>query len=120
MLVSIFLAAFYFILKGMWSSGIVDDAEQLFIRNTIYTDPTANCNDGSPPVYYIRRPLKPSNRWVIRIPGGHCCYDNTTCTDRYESDWSRMSSLDLPESVLWYLSIHPNNPNNPNNPDLKK
>lgn len=78
-----------------------NDQEPPFEQFGIRSDPTARCNDGSAPVFYIRRPAKESRRWVIRVPGGHGCFNEGTCNARFAEDSSRMSTADLPTSVLW-------------------
>lgn len=51
-------------------------------------DPTAVCNDGSPAGYYWKKSDDPegSKRWLVLLSGGAACYDEETCTLRWESD----------------------------------
>ncbi|MCA9488473.1 MAG: hypothetical protein KC621_01075 [Myxococcales bacterium] len=45
----------------------------------------AHCNDGSPPVMYLRESSNPAHRddWVVFLEGGGSCASNATCQDRW-------------------------------------
>jgi hypothetical protein len=64
------------------------------------------CNDGSPPVLYVRRALDPryEARWVLHLDGGASCEDYESCAERWCGasvyDAADMSSQWAPESIV--------------------
>jgi hypothetical protein len=77
--------------------------EQLQLTFLEHTEMT--CNDGSTPAYYFRsaaaEPVEPldAQRWVIYLPGGMSCWDNTTCAERAETKPDYMTSTGHPENI---------------------
>ena len=48
--------------------------------------PKAQCNDGSPGAYAVRRGFGLArNRWVIWLHGGGLCFDQASCTPRWNT-----------------------------------
>lgn len=46
-------------------------------------DPLAVCNDGSPAIYGFQKSPTGSNKWLVILAGGASCYDEKTCTERW-------------------------------------
>ena len=51
----------------------------------------AQCNDGSPPIYFIST-VTSSDKWLIYFKGGAGCYNNESCLDRYHHHFNLFSS----------------------------
>uniref|UniRef100_A0A3Q2PUA8 Notum, palmitoleoyl-protein carboxylesterase n=1 Tax=Fundulus heteroclitus TaxID=8078 RepID=A0A3Q2PUA8_FUNHE len=58
---------------------------------------SVTCNDGSPAGYYIKE-SKGSRRWLLFLEGGWYCFNRQTCSSRYETMRSLMSSSQWPQS----------------------
>lgn len=77
----------------------------------------ASCNDGTPPVLYVRAATDPAHAadWVLHFEGGSFCEDYETCAARWCGedfyDASKMSSAWAPESrdANGILSTDPSN-----------
>jgi len=54
-------------------------------------DQDAVCNDGSPAGYYFK-PGSDSKQWLVYLEGGYWCWDEESCTERYQTDKFDMSS----------------------------
>ncbi|MBU0982096.1 pectinacetylesterase family protein [Patescibacteria group bacterium] len=53
----------------------------------------AVCNDGSPAVYYYRPGMEGyEDKWVVHLKGGGSCFDEQSCTERWKTQRSLMSS----------------------------
>lgn len=62
-----------------------------YIDTTRY--PKAVCNDGSPPVYYIRPGIDEGiNKWVIWFEGGGVCESQASCFSRWQQEKEQMST----------------------------
>jgi len=79
----------------------------VFIDTTKY--PQAICNDGSPAAFIIRQGLNAAaNRWVFDLQPGSDCYDQTTCTARWQSDGFGGKLPQLTGTEFWGTPGHPN------------
>jgi hypothetical protein len=80
------------------------DSGEALHRVTLHDSP-ARCNDGTPPVMYIRRALDPEreHEWLVHLDGGAACFDHQSCMDRWchagVYNASDMSSRWAPESI---------------------
>jgi hypothetical protein len=54
------------------------------------SSPTAICNDGSRGGFYIRKGK--SDLWIIQLMGGGFCFDEISCSGRWNNSRSLMSS----------------------------
>lgn len=71
-------------------------AEALLSRRQVDTrkHPTAVCNDGSTPVFYVRRGSE-ARKWVVWFKGGEACGDIATCKERSGSLTSSRSWMQI-------------------------
>ena len=61
------------------------DASDVFYRYELGDDFV--CADGTPYVFYVRRPNETSpnfNKWILRVEGGRWCEDQESCDAQYE------------------------------------
>jgi hypothetical protein len=82
----------------------VEPTGEALHRVTLHDSP-ARCNDGTPPVMYVRGALDPAlqTEWLVHLDGGAACGDYETCADRWchagVYNASDMSSRWAPESL---------------------
>ena len=82
-----------------------EEPNGLGLHRVTLHDAPSRCNDGSPPLLFVRQALDSarSDEWVIHLDGGSSCSDYETCTARWCGDGvysaSDMSSRFAPETL---------------------
>ncbi len=81
--------------------------------------PQAKCNDGSGAVFWVRRyetlgaqSVENQNKWWIHLPGGGAAVRGFGAADRYCTNASRMSTLDIDRGPIAPRSIAAGPPEN--------
>lgn len=88
------------------------------LHRVTLSDAVARCNDGSPPVLYVRGSTDPEHAadWLVHLNGGGYCDGYETCAERWcgegSYDAANMSSRWAPETAdgRGVMSAEPANP----------
>ncbi|MEX0853767.1 MAG: pectin acetylesterase-family hydrolase, partial [Bauldia sp.] len=63
--------------------------------------PQAQCNDGSPPVFYFQPGSGPDrNKWVIYLEGGTACMSDASCKQRAVSKPYLVTGSKVPATMI--------------------
>ncbi|MEQ1508450.1 MAG: pectin acetylesterase-family hydrolase, partial [Myxococcota bacterium] len=68
-----------------WAPRVTPGPIDKDLHKVTLTDASSVCNDGSPPVLYVRPASDPDHRddWVLFLQGGNHCEDYQTCAARW-------------------------------------
>lgn len=81
------MALFVVLLAAAPTAATAKSAHPMVADLTLFDASVAQCNDGTPAGYYVRR-SNTSSVWIVYLEGGGMCWDADSCAGRRQSEVS--------------------------------